>query len=96
MSPTHQAPSGAMQDPRTPRLDAPSFTRNPPRITAEARPRGAVPQYITDELQAGRLGFAVDTGCARELASGATVWRANLLGSSSKDNEYAVQQRPVQ
>ncbi len=68
----------------------PSLNRNPLRITAEARAAGVpVPQHITEELKAGRLKFAVEDPDAPEnWPRVLTVWRANLLGSSSKGNEY--------
>ena len=68
----------------------PTFDRNPLDLADATRAAG-VPtgQYVAGELAAGRLGFAcadpdAETSWPRVL----TVWRANLLGSSSKGNEY--------
>ena len=45
--------------------------------------------YVAGELRAGRLGWAVEDPDAPEnWPRVLTLWRANLLGSSSKGNEY--------
>ncbi len=68
----------------------PTFDRNPLDLADSARERGvAADEYVVDELEAGRLRFAAtdpdaETNWPRVL----TVWRANLLGSSGKGNEY--------
>jgi nitrate reductase alpha subunit len=68
----------------------PSLNRNPLQITAQAQAAGVpVGQYITDQLLAGDLKFAVEDPDAPEnWPRVLTIWRANLLGSSSKGNEY--------
>jgi nitrate reductase alpha subunit len=69
---------------------APSFDRNPLDLADEAREAGRVPaEHVVSELRAGRLGFACDdpddpANFPRVL----NLWRANLLGSSSKGHEY--------
>ena len=68
----------------------PTFDRNPLQLCAEAEAEGLTPQqYVPRELQAGRLRFACeDPGAPENYPRVLTVWRANLLGSSSKGNEY--------
>ncbi len=68
----------------------PAFTRNPLDLTDEAKAAGVpVQQYVVDELRAGRLkGVAEDPDDPRSFPRALTLWRANLLGSSSKGNEY--------
>jgi nitrate reductase alpha subunit len=68
----------------------PSLNRNPLQITAEAEAAGVpVADHIVAELKAGRLKFAVEDPDAEEnWPRVLTIWRANLLGSSSKGNEY--------
>ena len=77
---------------RAARLDA-----GPPRLRPQpARPdrRGGaagppVAEHIVDELKAGRLQFAAeDPDDPANFPRVLTVWRANLLGSSGKGNEY--------
>nr|BFE73516.1 hypothetical protein GCM10020092_068170 [Actinoplanes digitatis] len=69
----------------------PTFDRNPLDLAEEARaadpddPAG----YVARELADGRLGFAcADPDAERNWPRVLTVWRANLLGSSAKGNEY--------
>jgi nitrate reductase alpha subunit len=68
----------------------PSFNRNPLVIAREAAAEGIdVKDYVIRELQAGRLRFAAEDPDAPEnFPRVLTVWRANLLGSSSKGHEY--------
>ena len=68
----------------------PTFDRNPLDLADEARERGAEPAaHVVEELKAGRLGFACDDPDDPEAYPRImTLWRANLLGSSSKGHEY--------
>ncbi len=68
----------------------PSFNRNPLDLADEARAAGVpASEYVAGELKAGRLRFAVEDPDAPEnWPRMLTLWRANLLGSSSKGNEY--------
>ncbi|GGT07266.1 nitrate reductase subunit alpha [Streptomyces kurssanovii] len=68
----------------------PTFDRNPLTIAADAEAAGReVGPYVVDELKAGRLRFAAEDPDAPEnFPRVLTVWRANLLGSSAKGNEY--------
>ncbi|MET7298583.1 nitrate reductase subunit alpha [Embleya sp. NPDC005575] len=68
----------------------PTFDRNPLALAADAEAAGReVGPYVVDELKAGRLRFAVEDPDAPEnFPRVLTVWRANLLGSSAKGNEY--------
>ncbi len=69
---------------------APSFDRNPLDVADEARAAGKEPaEHAADELAAGRLGFACeDPDDPANFPRVLTLWRANLLGSSSKGHEY--------
>ncbi len=69
----------------------PTFDRNPLDLADDAAAAGHAGRATTSssELKAGRLRFAGEDpdapeNCPRVL----TVWRANLLGSSGKGNEY--------
>jgi nitrate reductase alpha subunit len=69
----------------------PTFDRNPLEVADEAR--AANPDnptsHVADELREGRLGFACqDPDAPQNWPRVLTVWRANLLGSSAKGNEY--------
>ncbi len=68
----------------------PTFDRNPLDLADAARAAGGQPgEYVAGELTAGNLGFAcADPDAERNWPRVLTVWRANLLGSSSKGNEY--------
>ena len=68
----------------------PAFDRNPLDLAGEAARAGkAVPDYVVQELRAGRLRFAgEDPDDPRNFPRVLTVWRANLLGSSGKGMEY--------
>ncbi|GAA4958905.1 nitrate reductase subunit alpha [Actinoplanes utahensis] len=65
----------------------PTFDRNPLDLAEEA---GDDPgSYIARALHDGRLGFAcTDPDDPRNWPRVFTAWRANILGSSAKGNEY--------
>ncbi|NUR87881.1 MAG: nitrate reductase subunit alpha, partial [Nonomuraea sp.] len=65
----------------------PTFDRNPLDLADEA---GDDPgAHVAKEVAEGRLGFACeDPDEPRNWPRVLTVWRANLLGSSAKGNEY--------
>ncbi|WP_267887162.1 nitrate reductase subunit alpha [Thermobifida halotolerans] len=68
----------------------PTFDRNPLDLADEAK-RADLPagEYVVRELKEGRLRFACeDPDDPRNFPRVLTVWRANLLGSSGKGNEY--------
>jgi len=65
----------------------PQFDRNPLDVADEAGEDAAA--YVARELANGGLRFACEDPDAREnWPRCLTLWRANLLGSSSKGNEY--------
>lgn len=68
----------------------PTFDRNPLDLADEAEAAGhSVADYIPAQLKAGTLGFAgEDPDAPENFPRVLTVWRANLLGSSGKGNEY--------
>ena len=68
----------------------PTFDRNPLDLADAAEAEGIpAPDYVVRELQEGRLRFAAEDPDAPENAPRVlTLWRANLLGSSSKGHEY--------
>ncbi len=68
----------------------PTFDRNPLDLADEAEAAGqSVGDYIPAQLKAGTLGFAgEDPDAPENFPRVLTVWRANLLGSSGKGNEY--------
>ena len=68
----------------------PTFNRNPIDLVREADDAGLDPKdYIVRELQSGNLQFACeDPDSPENFPRVLTVWRANLLGSSGKGNEY--------
>ena len=68
----------------------PTFNRNPLELVDEARAAGKDPAaHVVDELREGRLKFAVeDPDDPANFPRVLTVWRANILGSSGKGNEY--------
>ena len=68
----------------------PTFDRNPITLAAQAEASGReVGPYVVDELKAGRLRFAgEDPDAPANFPRILTIWRANLLGSSAKGNEY--------
>jgi len=68
----------------------PTFDRNPLDLADEAEQAG-VPagEHVVSELKAGRLRFACeDPDSPDNFPRVLSVWRANLLGSSAKGNEY--------
>jgi nitrate reductase / nitrite oxidoreductase, alpha subunit len=69
----------------------PTFDRNPLEVADEAlaaRPDDPT-GYVADALRNGDLGFACeDPDSPQNWPRVLTVWRANLLGSSAKGNEY--------
>jgi len=68
----------------------PAFNRNPLDIADDAARAGKpVPEWVVQELKAGRLRFAgEDPDDPANFPRVMTVWRANLLGSSGKGMEY--------
>ncbi len=68
----------------------PALNRNPLDLADEAKAAGLeAPEYIKQQLLSGDLKFAIEDPDAEEnWPRVLTVWRANLLGSSSKGNEY--------
>jgi nitrate reductase alpha subunit len=68
----------------------PTFNRNPLDIVDEAEKSGVEPaQYVVDQLNSGELKFAVEDPDAPEnFPRVLNVWRANIIGSSGKGNEY--------
>ncbi|NGO72335.1 nitrate reductase subunit alpha [Streptomyces boncukensis] len=68
----------------------PAFDRNPLDLADEAAAAGRpAADHIVDELASGRLRFAAeDPDDPANFPRVLTVWRANLLGSSGKGNEY--------
>lgn len=68
----------------------PTFDRNPLDLADEAEAAGVpVGEHVPAELTAGRLRFAAEDPDAPEnFPRVLTIWRANLLGSSAKGNEY--------
>ena len=68
----------------------PTFDRNPLDLAAEAESAGIDPKdHVVSELVAGRLHWAAEDPDAPEnFPRVLTLWRANLLGSSSKGHEY--------
>ena len=68
----------------------PQFNRSSLDLVGEAEAKGQAPaDYVTEQLKSGDLRFAIEDPDAEEnWPRILTVWRANLLGSSSKGNEY--------
>jgi len=68
----------------------PTFNRNPLQIADEAEAAGqSAADYVVDQLKSGELAFACeDPDNPVNFPRVVTVWRANLLGSSGKGNEY--------
>ena len=68
----------------------PQFDRSSLDLADEAKAAGKeVPAYVAEELASGRLQLAVtDPDDPRNWPRVLSIWRANLLGSSSKGNEY--------
>ncbi|HEX5535411.1 MAG TPA: nitrate reductase subunit alpha [Actinomycetales bacterium] len=68
----------------------PTFDRNPMALADDAEAAGMQPgEYVVDELKKGNLRFAAeDPDSPENFPRVLGIWRANLLGSSSKGNEY--------
>jgi len=68
----------------------PTFNWNPLDLGDAVVRSGQEPgEFVADELEAGRLRFAgEDPDAPENFPRVLTVWRANLLGSSGKGNEY--------
>jgi len=72
----------------------PQFDQNPLELAKEAEEAGAkdeaaVSQYVADKLKSGDLNFAYeDIDAEDNFPRNLFVWRANLIGSSSKGHEY--------
>ncbi len=68
----------------------PTFNRNPLDLCDEANERGVEPgEHVVSELQGGKLRFACeDPDDPANFPRVLSLWRANLLGSSSKGHEY--------
>ncbi|HEV7206020.1 MAG TPA: nitrate reductase subunit alpha, partial [Jatrophihabitans sp.] len=68
----------------------PTFDRNPLTLANEAAAHGrTAAEWVVDQLQAGTLHFAgEDPDNPENFPRVLTIWRANLLGSSAKGNEY--------
>ncbi len=68
----------------------PTFDRNPLDLADEAAADGRpVGEYVVDKLKSGELRFAAEDPDAPEnFPRVLSIWRANLLGSSGKGNEY--------
>ncbi len=68
----------------------PTLNRNPLDLCDEAEAAGRSPQeHVVDQLKSGDLRFAAeDPDDPANFPRILTLWRANLLGSSSKGHEY--------
>lgn len=68
----------------------PTFDRNPLDLTDEADRAGMpVAEHVVEQLRTGGLRFACENPDAPEnWPRVLMMWRANLLGSSAKGNEY--------
>ncbi len=68
----------------------PTFDRNPLDIADEAAAAGRpVADHVVEQLQSGALRFAAEDPDAPEnFPRVLAIWRANLIGSSGKGNEY--------
>jgi nitrate reductase / nitrite oxidoreductase, alpha subunit len=68
----------------------PTFDRNPLDLADDAERSGmSTSDYVVGELKGGRLRFACeDPDSPENFPRVLSVWRANLLGSSAKGNEY--------
>jgi len=71
----------------------PTFDRNPLDLADEAEIAGMpIGKYVIGELKAGRLKFACqDPDAPENFPRVLAVWRANLLGSSAKGDEYFLE-----
>jgi nitrate reductase alpha subunit len=68
----------------------PTFNWNPLDLADAAANAGQDPaEFVVDQVQSGRVTFsAEDPDAPENFPRVLTVWRANLLGSSGKGNEY--------
>ncbi|HEX6516786.1 MAG TPA: nitrate reductase subunit alpha [Nocardioidaceae bacterium] len=68
----------------------PTFNRSPLELCDEAAAAGKpVAEHVVEQLRSGELRFACEDPDAPEnFPRVLSVWRANLLGSSAKGNEY--------
>ena len=68
----------------------PTFDRNPLDLADEAAAAGRpVAEHVVDQLRSGDLRFAAeDPDSPENFPRVLAIWRANLLGSSGKGNEY--------
>ncbi|WP_332661742.1 nitrate reductase subunit alpha [Aeromicrobium sp.] len=68
----------------------PTFNRNPLDLSDEAAAEGKpVAEHIVEQLKSGELDFAgADPDAPENFPRILSIWRANLLGSSGKGNEY--------
>jgi nitrate reductase alpha subunit len=68
----------------------PTFNRNPLDLADEAKAAGRpVAEHVVEQLKSGELRFAAeDPDSPENFPRLLTIWRANLLGSSGKGNEY--------
>ena len=68
----------------------PTFDRNPLDLSDEAAAAGVAPaEHVVGELAAGRLRFACeDPDDPANFPRVLTQWRANIIGSSMKGQEY--------
>ncbi|WP_280457189.1 nitrate reductase subunit alpha [Nocardia carnea] len=71
----------------------PTFDRNPlDLVEAAEADGGSLSGYVVSELRAGRMRFACeDPDAPQNFPRVLSVWRANLLGSSAKGNEYFLE-----
>lgn len=71
----------------------PTFDRNPLDLVDDAEAAGRPPvDYVVDELKSRRLRFAAeDPGAEENWPRVLTLWRSNLMGSSSKGHEYFLE-----
>ncbi len=68
----------------------PTFDRNPLDLSDDAAAAGKpVGEYVVEQLKSGDLDFAgEDPDAPGNYPRILSIWRANLLGSSGKGNEY--------
>ena len=68
----------------------PTFNRNPLELSDDAAAAGKpVGEYVVEQLKSGELEFAgEDPDAPENYPRILSIWRANLLGSSGKGNEY--------